>query len=276
MPIFHAVVLGLIQGLAEFLPISSSGHLLLAPWLFGWNDFADASVEKSFDVALHLGTLIAVVAYFGKDFYVYIRDGLRLVVQREKPSTPEGRMAWLLVLASIPAALFGAVFGDLIDEHLGTPVIIAVSLIAFGGVLAWADRRNGKRGFDQMNRRDAGLVGLAQVLALNPGTSRSGISMSAALLLGFERNAAARFSFLLSVPVTAGAVALKLGSLLKDGIPEGLAIPMVVGILTAGLSGWLAVAGLMRLIRTQSFGVFVGYRVVLGLSVLVIAASSWR
>ena len=276
MPIFHAVVLGLIQGLAEFLPISSSGHLLLAPWLFGWNDFADASVEKSFDVALHLGTLIAVVAYFGKDFYVYIRDGLRLVVQREKPSTPEGRMAWLLVLASIPVALFGAVFGDLIDEHLGTPVIIAVSLIAFGGVLAWADRRNGKRGFDQMNRRDAGLVGLAQVLALNPGTSRSGISMSAALLLGFERNAAARFSFLLSVPVTAGAVALKLGSLLKDGIPEGLAIPMVVGILTAGLSGWMAVAGLMRLIRTQSFGVFVGYRVVLGLSVLVIAASSWR
>ena len=269
-------MLGLIQGLAEFLPISSSGHLLLAPWLFGWNDFADASVEKSFDVALHLGTLIAVVAYFGKDFYVFIRDGLRLVVQREKPSTPEGRMAWLLVLASIPAALFGAVFGDLIDEHLGTPVIIAVSLIAFGAVLAWADRRNGKRGFDQMNRRDAGLVGLAQVLALNPGTSRSGISMSAALLLGFERNAAARFSFLLSVPVTAGAVALKLGSLLKDGIPEGLAIPMVVGILTAGLSGWLAVAGLMRLIRTQSFGVFVGYRVVLGLSVLVIAASSWR
>ena len=210
MPIIHAIVLGLVQGLSEFLPISSSGHLLLTPWLFGWNDFSDVSVEKAFDVALHLGTLIAVIAYFRKDLVVYVRDGLRMVVQKEKPRTNEGRLAWLLVVASIPAALFGAIAGNWIDEHLGKPVIIAASLIFFGLLLAWADRRLGKRKFEEMNSRDAIVIGLAQVIALNPGTSRSGISISAARILGFDRDTAVRFSFLLSVPVTAGAVAVKL------------------------------------------------------------------
>ncbi|CAB4724649.1 unannotated protein [freshwater metagenome] len=276
MPIIHAIVLGLIQGLSEFLPISSSGHLLLAPWLFGWNDFSDVSVEKAFDVALHLGTLIAVVAYFRADLIVYVRDGLRMIVQKEKPRTTEGRLAWLLVVASIPAALFGAIAGNWVDEHLGKPVIIAVSLIGFGLLLAWADRRRGKRKFDEMNSRDAIVIGLAQVIALNPGTSRSGISISAARFLGFDRDSAVRFSFLLSVPVTAGAVAVKLLELFKDGIPEGLVMPMIVGIVTAGISGWLAVAGLLKLIRSKSFDAFVIYRVIAGVAILAIAASSWR
>ena len=276
MPIIHAIVLGLVQGLSEFLPISSSGHLLLTPWLFGWNDFSDVSVEKAFDVALHLGTLIAVIAYFRKDLVVYVRDGLRMVVQKEKPRTNEGRLAWLLVVASIPAALFGAIAGNWIDEHLGKPVIIAASLIFFGLLLAWADRRLGKRKFEEMNSRDAIVIGLAQVIALNPGTSRSGISISAARILGFDRDTAVRFSFLLSVPVTAGAVAVKLLELFKDGIPEGLVMPMIVGIVTAGISGWLAVAGLLKLIRSKSFDAFVIYRVIAGVAILAIAASGWR
>ena len=276
MPIIHAIVLGLVQGLSEFLPISSSGHLLLTPWLFGWNDFSDVSVEKAFDVALHLGTLIAVIAYFRKDLVVYVRDGLRMVVQKEKPRTNEGRLAWLLVVASIPAALFGAIAGNWIDEHLGKPVIIAASLIVFGLLLAWADRRLGKRKFEEMNSRDAIFIGLAQVIALNPGTSRSGISISAARILGFDRDTAVRFSFLLSVPVTAGAVAVKLLELFKDGIPEGLVMPMIVGIVTAGISGWLAVAGLLKLIRSKSFDAFVIYRVIAGVAILAIAASGWR
>ena len=276
MPIIHAIVLGLVQGLSEFLPISSSGHLLLTPWLFGWNDFSDVSVEKAFDVALHLGTLIAVIAYFRKDLVVYVRDGLRMVVQKEKPRTSEGRLAWLLVVASIPAALFGAIAGNWIDEHLGKPVIIAASLIVFGLLLAWADRRLGKRKFEEMNSRDAIVIGLAQVIALNPGTSRSGISISAARILGFDRDTAVRFSFLLSVPVTAGAVAVKLLELFKDGIPEGLVMPMIVGIVTAGISGWLAVAGLLKLIRSKSFDAFVIYRVIAGVAILAIAASGWR
>ena len=276
MPIIHAIVLGLVQGLSEFLPISSSGHLLLTPWLFGWNDFSDVSVEKAFDVALHLGTLIAVIAYFRKDLVVYVRDGLRMVVQKEKPRTSEGRLAWLLVVASIPAALFGAIAGNWVDEHLGKPVIIAASLIVFGLLLAWADRRLGKRKFEEMNSRDAIFIGLAQVIALNPGTSRSGISISAARILGFDRDTAVRFSFLLSVPVTAGAVAVKLLELFKDGIPEGLVMPMIVGIVTAGISGWLAVAGLLKLIRSKSFDAFVIYRVIAGVAILAIAASGWR
>ena len=276
MPIFHAIVLGLVQGLTEFLPVSSSGHLLLVPWLMGWNDFADVSVEKAFDVALHLGTLIAVAGYFRKDLAKYIQDGLRMVFQRQRPSTPEGRLAWLLVVASIPAALFGAVFGNWVDENLGKPVIIGVSLMVFALVLAWADRRRGERDFSQMSRRDAGLIGMAQVLALNPGTSRSGISISAARLLGFDRDSAVRFSFLLSIPVTAGAVLVKLTKLLNDGVPDGLAMPMLIGVVTAGLSGWLAVAGLLRLIKTQTFNAFVIYRLAAGVAVVVIAASAWR
>ena len=276
MPIFHAIVLGLMQGLSEFLPISSSGHLLLVPWLFGWNDFSDVSVEKAFNVSLHLGTLIAVVIYFRRDLVVYVRDGLRLVVQKKKPHTTEGRLAWLLVVASVPAGLFGAFAGNWIDEHLGKPVIIAASLIVFGLFLAWADRRRGQRTFEEMTSRDAIAIGLAQVIALNPGTSRSGISISAARVMGFDRDTAVRFSFLLSVPVTAGAVAVKLLDLFADGIPDGLLIPMVVGILTSGISGWLAVAGLLKLVRSKSFDAFVIYRVVAGVAILAIAASGWR
>ena len=276
MPILHAIVLGLVQGLSEFLPISSSGHLLLVPWLFGWDDFESAGVEKAFDVALHIGTVVAAIFYFRKDLVVYVREGLRLVVRRERPTTPEGRLAWLLLLSTVPAAAVGAVLEPWIDERLGTPVIIAISLIVFGLALAWADRSVGQRKVEGFGVRDAVLVGAAQALALNPGTSRSGITMTAARRLGFDRDAAARLSFLMMIPVTGGAIAFKLVKLAADGIPEGLLAPMLVGIVTSGISGWLAVWGTLKLVRTRSFNPFVIYRLGLGLLVLVVAAAGWR
>ena len=274
MPIYHAIILGIVQGLTEFLPISSSGHLLLVPWLFEWNDFDDNSVEKAFDVALHIGTLIAVVAYFWRDLTVYARDGVRAVVHRREPITPEGRLAWLLVLSSIPAFLVGGLFGDTIDEKLGTIPLIAVSLIVFGLLLGWADQRSKSvRKVDGFGRRDALLVGAAQVLALNPGTSRSGITITAGRFLSFTRDSAARISFLMAIPVTLGAVVFKMAQLIGDGIPDGLVTPMIVGIITSGLAGWLAVWGTIKYVRTHTFTPFVIYRVVLGVLVLVIYAA---
>lgn len=276
MPIIHAIVLGLVQGLAEFLPISSSGHLLLVPWLFGWNDFAEPSVEKAFDVALHLGTLVAVVAYFRRDLVVYVREGLRLVRHRGRPASPEGRLAWLLVLSSVPAAIVGAVGEKFIDEKLGTPGLIALSLVVFGGLLLWADRRQGRRTLADYTTADAVKVGLAQVIALNPGTSRSGITMTAARLLGFDRDSAARASFLMAIPVTAGAVAYKLLKLASDGIPDGLGTAMVVGIITSAISGWLAVWGLLRLVRSRTFAPFVAYRFALAALVWLLMITGVR
>jgi undecaprenyl-diphosphatase len=275
MPISHAIILGLVQGLTEFLPISSSGHLLLVPWLFGWDDFDDPSTEKAFDVALHIGTLIAALVYFRHDIVRYVRAGLRVL--RPAPSTggrgdPDGRVAWLLLLSTVPAAAVGAIFEDSIDDNLGTPTIIAISLILGGLLLAIVDRLPGTRTVEDLGTRDAVIIGAAQALALNPGTSRSGITMTAGRWTGFDRDAAARISFLMMIPVTAGAVALKMGGLASDGIPDGLAVPMLVGIVTAGISGWFAVWGLLRLVRTHSFMPFVVYRVIAGLFVLAVVA----
>lgn len=276
MPILHAIVLGLTQGLSEFLPISSSGHLLLVPWLFGWNDLADAGVKKAFDVALHVGTLVAVVGYFWRDLVVYVTKGVGLVVRRQKPVDAEGRLAWLLVLSAVPAAVVGAILEDVIDEHLGTPALIALSLVVFGVLLLWADRRKGRRTMADYGPGDSLRLGLAQVLALNPGTSRSGITMTAARAAGFSRDAAARASFLMAIPVTAGAAALKLGKLAADGVPDGLLVPMVVGILTSLIAGWIAVWGTLRLVRTRTFAPFVVYRIALALVVFGLLASNVR
>jgi undecaprenyl-diphosphatase len=275
MPLLHAIVLGLVQGLSEFLPISSSGHLVLTRWFFSWNEQSD-DVEKAFDVALHFGTFVAVVLYFRSDLSRYVRDGLRLIWRRERPVDPDGRVAWLLVVASVPAALVGALFEPWIDERLGTPTIIAISLIGFGLLLWWADRAVGRRQVGDFHARDALMVGAAQALALNPGTSRSGITITAARQIGFDRDAAARVSFLMSLPVIAGAVVMKVGGLIVAGMPEGLWTPLIVGVLTSFVAGLAAVWGTLRLVRTKSFAPFVVYRIVLGVVVLVVAAGGWR
>ncbi len=276
MSIFHAIVLGLVQGLTEFLPISSSGHLILAPWLFGWNDFNDIEIQRAFDAALHLGTLVAVLFYLRADLVPYVREGLKVVVAPKKANKTIGRRAWLFVLSAVPAGIAGALAENWITEKLGTPALIAISLMLFGVVLVWADRQTGTRDLDSFSTRDALLIGAAQVLALNPGTSRSGITITAARKFGFSRDAAARVSFLMSVPVIGGAVLLKLTKLANDGIPEGLLTPMIVGIIASGISGWIAMWGMIRLLRSRSFTPFVMYRFVVGISVLSILATSFR
>jgi len=262
--------------LSEFLPISSSGHLILVPWLFGWDDFDDNSVQKAFDVALHIGTLVAVVAYFRHDLIRYVREGVRAALHPRQRATPEGRLAWLLLLSSVPAAAVGAAFEGFIDDELGRIGIIAVSLIVFGLVLYWADQMHGKRPIDEYGVRDALIIGSGQVLALNPGTSRSGATITVGRFLGFNRDAAARISFLMAIPVTAGAIVYKVGRLAADGIPPDLRGAMVMGILTSALSGWVAVWGTLRLVRTHSFTPFVVYRVALGTFLLIVLATGWR
>ena len=276
MSIFHAIVLGLVQGLTEFLPISSSGHLILAPWLFGWNDFNDIEIQRAFDAALHLGTLVAVLFYLRADLVPYVREGIKVVVAPKKANKTIGRRAWMFVLSAVPAGIAGALAENWITEKLGTPALIAISLMLFGVVLVWADRQTGTRDLDSFSKRDALLIGAAQVLALNPGTSRSGITITAARKFGFSRDAAARVSFLMSVPVIGGAVLLKLTKLASDGIPDGLLVPMIVGIISAGISGWIAMWGMIRLLRSRSFTPFVMYRFVVGISVLSILATSFR
>jgi len=280
MPILHAIILGLVQGFSEFLPISSSGHLALVPWLFGWNDFADVangdSIEKAFDTALHLGTLVAVLFYLRADLVGYVREGIRIVVSPQRADKQMGKRAWLFVASAIPAGIAGAIGQQWITDKLGTPVLIAVSLVVFGLVLLWADRQQGTRDVSTFTRKDALLIGLAQVLALNPGTSRSGITITAARKFGFSRDAAARVSFLMSVPVIGGAVLFSLVKLVRDGIPDGLIAPMIAGIIAAGVSGWVAMWGMIRILRTRNFNMFVMYRVAIGFGVLSIAASSWR
>ncbi|MEY2967711.1 MAG: undecaprenyl-diphosphatase [Actinomycetota bacterium] len=275
MPILHALILGIVQGLTEFLPISSSGHLELVPWLFGWNDLADESVAKAFDTSLHLGTLIAVVFYMRAELKRYIVGGLSALRGPRHASTT-GKAAWLFVASAIPAGVVGLVAQDWITDALGGAGSIAVSLIVFGGVLWWADRRTGERTVEEYRLRDAVLTGCAQVLALNPGTSRSGITISMARVIGFSRDASARISFLMSIPVIAAAVVLQLGSLLSDGLPDGLGAALVVGVVASGVSGWFAMWSMIRILRTRRFTGFVVYRVAVGVGVLILLSTSFR
>ena len=185
-----------------------------------------------------------------------------------------------MVLSAVPAGIVGAAFEDKITEKLGSPALISVSLIIFGVVLIWADRRatakNHLQTVDSLTMRNALVIGAAQVLALNPGTSRSGITITAARLSGYSRDAAARLSFLMSVPIISGAVVFKLAKLVRDGIPEGLLVPMLVGIVVAGISGWLAMWSMIRLVRTKTFAPYVFYRCIVGVGVLLALASTWR
>jgi undecaprenyl-diphosphatase len=287
VPILHAIFLGVTQGLSEFLPISSSGHLILVPWLFGWKDFvaggscgtatACLDLEKAFDVALHIGTTVALLAYFAKDIGALARAGLGSVAKRSVETTEE-RLFWLLVLSAVPGALTGALLDSIITEHLGQFWLIGLMLIVFGLVLGFADRLPGHRPEDGFSRRDAVLMGVAQAVALQPGVSRSGATISMARALKFDRASAARLSFLMSVPITIGAITFKLGKLfvLGNGIPTGFGAAFAIGILASAISGYVAVAGLLKLVRTQTFLPFVVYRVLAGTAVIALAASSVR
>jgi undecaprenyl-diphosphatase len=265
----HAIVLGITQGLSEFLPISSSGHLVVVPWLFGWDDFAgDPSLEKTFDVALHLGTLVAAVAYFRADLVRYVIAASTRAGRR----TADGRVAGLLVVATIPAAVTGALFSGVIEENTGAIPLVATMSIVFGLVLAWADRMAGARPLEEARLRDALLIGAGQATALQPGVSRSGVTMTVGRFMGLSRDGAARFAFLMSIPITAGALLFKGADVAGDGIPDGFAAAFFWGIVAAGVTGWVAVWGTLKLVRTHTFLPFVIYRVVAGVLVLVVYA----
>ena len=277
MSIFHAIVLGITQGLSEYLPISSSGHLILVPWLFGWDDFAgNDHLKKTFDVALHMGTLAGALAYFRADVMRYSRASLRMLRHRDEKTT-DGRIGWMLLLSTVPAALVGAALDNNIEKLDDKIWLIAIMLIAFGLLLLVADRLTGRRQVNEFRARDAVFMGTAQMIALQPGSSRSGLTITAGRWLGFDRDSAARLSFLMSLPITAGAGLYKLIDVISNGgIPSELRGAFVAGIIASGITGWFAVWGTLRFIRTRTFAPFVVYRVAAGIAVLTLLSTSFR
>ncbi len=269
MPLSHAFILGLLQGLAEFLPISSSAHLSLAPVLFGWR----ADPGLAFDVALHLGTLITLLWYFRADWVALTRSAVSLVARR-RVETDDHRRVLFLIFATIPAAVAGKLLEEKAETVFRAPALTATMLIV-AGVLLWAADRfaTRDRALTGMRARDAWLIGLAQVAALVPGVSRSGSTMTAGRALRFDRPAAARFSFLMSMPITAAAVLLKAPEAMRT---EGLGVPVAVGVVTAAVSSWAAITFLLRYLTRHSFGVFALYRLVLGGAVLALIGAGLR
>jgi undecaprenyl-diphosphatase len=269
----EALLLGIVQGLTEFLPISSSGHLILVPWAQQYHFLEHhESFNKTFDVALHAGTLVAVLGYFRAEIVRLLR-GLWQSLRGRTIEGPDQRLAWAIVVATIPAVIAGGLGESFIEDHLGEPWQIAILLIVFGLLLGYADRRPEREHLDEVGMRQGLYVGLAQVLALAPGVSRSGITITAGRFLGLDRDSAARFSFLLLAPVTAGAVVFKGYKAVSEGLPDGVVGPMIVGTIAAAVSGYLAIAGLLALVRRHNYDVFVVYRVLIGITVLLLIAT---
>jgi undecaprenyl-diphosphatase len=274
---WQALVLGLVQGATELLPISSSGHLILVPWLADWTYLEqNDEFNQTFDVALHLGTLIAVVGYFWRDLGRYIAAWFGSVSRRSVARADE-RVAWFLFVATIPAVIVGGAGETFIAEHLGEPWQIAILLAVFAVVLWIADQFPTRRHIDSLGIRDAVIIGTAQAAALAPGVSRSGITISAARFLGLDRDAAARVSFLLLVPVTLGAVLFKgTTDVLIGDLPAGWEGPFVVGVLAAAASGLVAIVFLLGFIRRHTYTPFVVYRLIVAAIVLLIIATGIR
>ena len=259
---FQALVLGLLQGLGEFLPISSSAHLALAPWLLHWPD-----PGLAFDVALHFGTLVAVLWYFRREWVSLARAAWQIVTTR-KIVTIEQRRALYVIIATIPGGIFGLLLEKKAETTLRNPALIATALIIMGVILWVVDRvRPESRDMNQLRASDAIWIGLAQAFALIPGVSRSGATITAGRGLGLDRNGAAAFSFLLSMPIIAAAAILKVPHVLRE---SGLSTPLVVGVLASAVSGWIAISALLKYVSRHSYGAFALYRVVVGAIVLVI------
>lgn len=259
MTIWQAVVLGLVQGFGEFLPISSSAHLVLVPWFFRWT-YQGLAV----DVALHLGTLVAVVAYFWRDWFNLLLGagkGLR---------DPEGRLFWYLVLASLPGAALGYLFEDWAETVFRTPVLVGIMLITMGLILYWADRKGAKSvEIERVGLWRSLLIGFSQALAIIPGVSRSGVTMTAGLLAGLTREGAARFSFLLSAPIIFGAGLLKVPDLMAR--PDMVNLPFLVSVVVSAAAGIASIGFLLRYVQTRDYTPFVWYRFLLGVLVFFVA-----
>jgi len=277
LPDWQALVLGLVQGFTELLPISSSGHLIIVPWLGDWTYLKEhESFNKTFDVALHLGTLVAVVAYFWHDLVGYVVAWFRSVGHRSI-QTEDEKIAWVIVVASIPAALVGAALESFIEDHLGDPWQIAILIAVFALLLFWADKQPEEREIGDVSLKRGFLVGCAQTLALAPGVSRSGITITAGRFLGLSRDAAARLSFLLLVPIVLGAVLLKgYTDVLGGNLPSGWVGPFVVGTIASAGAGLLAIDWLLGYVRRHDYTVFVVYRLAVAVILALLIISGAR
>jgi undecaprenyl-diphosphatase len=273
----QAFVLGIVQGLTELLPISSSGHLILVPWGADWTYLEQHDrFNQTFDVALHLGTLVAVGAYFWSDVVRLLR-ALVHSIGRRRIETSDERVVWFVVVATIPAGIAGLLGEDVIADNLGEPWQIAILLACGATLLWWADRSPQARGMGDLGLKHAVAMGFAQALALAPGVSRSGITITAGRFMRLDRDSAARFSFLLLLPTVLGAVALKgVGDVLLGDLPAGWEGPFVVGTLAALGSGLLAIDWLLGYVRRHTYGVFVVYRLVLAAIVVLTIVSGVR
>jgi undecaprenyl-diphosphatase len=275
---WQAFTLGVVQGATELLPISSSGHLILVPWAAGWRYLQEhPDFNKTFDVALHLGTLVAVVIYFWRDVVELVRAWFRSVGRR-RISTDTERIAWYVAVATVPAAIVGAAGEDVIEKHLGNPWQIAILLAVFAVLLWLADRLAAERSIEDIGWKGAVGVGLAQCLALMPGVSRSGVTITAGRFLRLDRDQAARFSFLLLIPIVFGASVLKgvKDIALGGGLPPGSAGPFLVGMLAAAVVGLVAIWALLGYVRRHTYTVFVVYRLALAAAILIVIADGWR
>ena len=260
MTLFQAFVLGIVQGLTEFLPVSSSGHLFLVRYLLEWPE-----PGLAFDVALHIGTLVAVLWYFQREWIALTAAAVRLARQRAARTAEERRVIFLII-ATIPAAVGGVLLADYAETVFRHPRVTAIALIALGLLLWIVDRVAPRvRSLDTMSWREAVAIGIAQIVAFVPGVSRSGATMTAGRALGFDRQSAAVFSFLMSMPIILGALVKEAPEALNSGEPLA---PLIVGIIASLASGWVAIAVLLRFLSSRSYGVFAVYRVALGLIVL--------
>jgi undecaprenyl-diphosphatase len=269
--ILQAIVLGLTQGVTEFAPVSSSGHLILVPWLFNWSILNDPNLNKTFDVALHIGTLVGALAYFRADVWRYL-SAFGQSVRARSVTTTDQRLAWALVIGTIPGAVAGAVLEDPIQQHLGQPWLIAVMLAVFGVILYAVDLRAPQdQGIDDITIKRGGILGLAQALALQPGVSRSGVTITAGRLMGLNREAAARFSFLLAMPIIAGAGIYKAFDLAQTGL-QGYGSEFFWGFVSSAISGFLVIWGVLKYLRNHDFKIFMIYRIAVALVVVVAIA----
>jgi undecaprenyl-diphosphatase len=262
MTVLQAIVLGVLQGLTEFLPVSSSAHLALAPWLFGWPE-----PGLSFDVALHLGTLVAVLVYFRREWIALVAAAVE-ILRRRRIDTVEQRRVLYLIVATIPGGIAGLLLDKWAEHAFRAPVLIAVMLIVLGLLLWLVDRAvSESRSLDQITIRDAILIGCAQMFAVIPGVSRSGSTITAGRALALDRESAATFSFLMSMPIIAAAAVLKVPHALRE---SGVTAPLVAGVLASAISGFLAIAVLLRFVSRHSYGVFAAYRFVLGAAIIAL------
>jgi len=264
MTIFESIVLGIVQGITEFLPISSTAHLILVPWACKWQD-----PGLTFDVMLHAGTLVAILVYFWKDWMQMLSGLLNSFSPGNSARAQDRRLFWLVILGTIPAALAAIMAQKAVESWLRSPFIISGTLIGLALVLAWAEKVSRKmREVHHVNLIDSLSIGCAQALALVPGVSRSGITITAGLFRGLTREAAARFSFLLSAPIIAGAGLKKALELRHSGIIPAERLPMLVGFLASFIAGYLTIHFLLQFLQNNSLRIFIVYRIILGVVIL--------